>query len=88
MRVNADTMLSTKELGKTQARAKGIMKKELLEQLQLQYVNLLALVNELENIKIDDDDLNEKFNENLETLVSGNEAIYQLIKIVYQLKGE
>jgi len=64
------------------------MKKELLEQLQLQYVNLLALVNELENIKIDDDDLNEKFNENLETLVSGNEAIYQLIKIVYQLKGE
>jgi hypothetical protein len=84
MRVKADQVLSTKELGKTQARAKGIMRKEVLvlEQLKLQYSNLLALRDELENIEIIDNDLEQEFNENFESLISGIEALSIIIKII------
>jgi hypothetical protein len=73
-------------LGKTQARAKGIMNIKELEKVK---VSLSKVVRDFFLSKVvGDDDLDTALDENYETLVSGYEALLNIIKIYKETKGK
>jgi hypothetical protein len=79
-------MLSKNKLGKTQARAKGIMNIKKLEKVK---VSLSKIVRDFFLSKVvGDDDLDTTLDENYETLVSGYEALLNIIKIYKETKGK
>jgi hypothetical protein len=84
MVVSAETMLSKNKLGKTQARAKGIMNIKELENVK---VSLSKVVRDFFLSKVvGDDDLDTALDENYETLLSGYEALLNIIKIYKEVK--
>jgi hypothetical protein len=84
--ISAETMLSKNKLGKTQARAKGIMNIKELEKVK---VSLSKIVQDLFlSDLIGDDDLDDALDENYKTLVSGYEALLNIIKIYKETKGK
>jgi hypothetical protein len=77
-------MLSKNKLGKTQARAKGIMNIKELENVK---VSLSKVVRDFFLSKVvGDDDLDTALDENYETLLSGYEALLNIIKSYEELK--
>jgi predicted AAA+ superfamily ATPase len=77
-------MLSKSKLGKTQARAKGIMNIKELEKVK---ASLSKIVRDFFLSKIvGDDDLDTALDENYETLLSGYEALLNIIKIYKEVK--
>jgi hypothetical protein len=77
-------LLSKNKLGKNQARAKGIMNIKELENVK---VSLSKVVRDFFLSKVvGDDDLDTALDENYETLLSGYEALLNIIKIYKEVK--